>query len=143
LSQFTPNEILPAEIGGTTIPPGTYTTGSSLSISTGSLTLDGNGNSVSFWIFRIPSSLTVAALQKVILTNGALPGNVYWKVGSSATLGATSTMVGNMIAAASITMGINSQLFGRAFALNGTVTLTSNTIVAPACTVYLVCPSTS
>jgi hypothetical protein len=139
LSQYTPIGTLPAEIGGTTIPPGVYTTGSSLSIST-TLTLDGQGNSLSYWIFQIPSTLIIAVGQRVILTNGALPGNVYWNVGSSATLGVSSVMVGNVIATASITINTNSQLFGRAFALTAAVTLDTNLISAAACTVPITCP---
>jgi hypothetical protein len=131
---------LAAEIGGSILPPGIYTTGSSLSISTLPLTLNGNGNSNAYWIFHIPSTLLVGVSAQVLLVNGALPGNVYWLVGSSATLGVGSIMVGNIIATSSITINTNVHLSGRAFALTAAVTLDTDTIVAGPCSINL-CPS--
>jgi cytoskeletal protein CcmA (bactofilin family) len=124
------------EIGGTTLTPGNYTTGSSLSIST-TLTLDAAGNPNAYWVFNIPTTLLVAVSAQVVLVNGALPGNVYWLVGTSATLGVSSVMVGNIIATASITINTGAKLNGRAFALTAAVTLDTNNIVAVPCTINL------
>lgn len=116
-----------ADIGGTTVTPGIYSVSSSLAI-TGVLTLDGGGNSNAVFIFQIPSTFTAAVGSSINLTNGAQDGNIYWVVGSSATLGVGSSMYGNIIAQASITVDTSAGLNGRAFALAGAVTLDSNGI---------------
>src|SRR2546421_392559 len=76
-------------IGGLTLAPGVYTSTSSLSISSGDLTLDARGNANGVFLFQIPSTLTVTTGRKVILAGGAVASNVFWQVGSSATLGTT------------------------------------------------------
>jgi hypothetical protein len=108
-----------------TLPPGVYTSTSALSIAAGNLTLDGGGNAQAVFIFQMPSTLTTlangAVSGNVILTNGANACNVYWQVGSSATLGGAS-FSGNVLAAASIT--INATTFnGRALARGAAVTI--------------------
>lgn len=113
-------------IGGQTLTPGVYTSTSSLAISSGDLTLNGNSNGV--FIFQIPSALTVTSGRKVILTGGALASNVFWQVGSSATLGTTSNFSGTILANSSITMATGATLHGRALARVGGVTLDSNII---------------
>jgi hypothetical protein len=129
--------ILPADIGGETLAPGVYKTTSaqpSLGI-TGNLTLSGNG----VWIFQIVSSLTTAAgapgvpASKVILSGGALPQNVFWVVGSSATLGTYSTFQGSILAQASVSVDTGATLDGRALALTGKVSLDTNTVNVPPC----------
>jgi len=106
------------DIGGRTLTPGVYKSTSTLLIQSGNLTLDGGGNPQSVFIFQIASSLTTvlngSAGGNVILTNGANACNIYWQVGSSATLGA-ATFYGNVFAYSSIT--INATTFtGRALA---------------------------
>ncbi|HZL67561.1 MAG TPA: Ig-like domain-containing protein [Candidatus Limnocylindrales bacterium] len=128
--------VLTADIGGETLAPGVYKTTSaqpSLGI-TGDLTLDGGGNSNGVWIFQIVSSLTTAATNsQVILTNGATAQNVFWQVGSSATLGTTTTFAGSVMAQASVTLGTGATLNGRALARTGAVTLLSNPVNVPPC----------
>jgi hypothetical protein len=121
-------------IGGQTLAPGLYKSTSSLAISSGDLTLSGGGNSNAVFVFQVASALTTTSGRAVILTNGAQAGNVFWQVGSSASLGTTSTMQGTILAYASITMTSGSQLNGRALARSGDVTLSSSTIVVPTTT---------
>jgi len=128
--------VLTADIGGQTLPPGVYKTTSaqpSLGI-TGNLTLDGKGDPNAVWIFQIVSTLTTASTNsQVILINGASSHNVFWQVGSSATLGTTTTFAGTIMAQASITLTTGATLNGRALARTGAVTLDTNTVVVPAC----------
>lgn len=128
--------VLPADIGGQTLPPGVYRTTSaqpSLGI-TGKLTLDGKGDPNAAWIFQIATTLTTAAgNSQVILINGAQSKNVIWQVGSSATLGTTTTFTGTIMADASVTATTGSTLNGRALARTGGVTLDTTTVVVPSC----------
>src|SRR5438270_349258 len=126
--------VLPADAGGLTLAPGVYKTTSSqpsLGI-TGNLALSGNANGV--WIFQIVSTLTTASgNSQVILSGGAQSKNVFWQVGSSATLGTNTTFAGNIMALASITVNTGATLNGRALARNGAVTLDSNIVNVPTC----------
>ena len=126
--------VLPADIGGETLPPGVYRTTSaqpSLGI-TGNLTLSGNANGV--WIFQIVSTLTTAANNsQVILAGGAVSEHVYWQVGSSATLGTTTTFAGTIMAQASVSLDTGATLNGRALARTGAVTMLSNPVNVPPC----------
>jgi len=128
--------VLRADIGGETLPPGVYKTTSaqpSLGI-TGNLTLDGGGDSTAVWIFQIVSTLTTAATNsQVILTNGANDHNVFWQVGSSATLGTTTTFAGTIMAQASVSLDTGATLNGRALARTGAVTMLSNPVNVPPC----------
>jgi hypothetical protein len=114
-------------IGGLTLAPGLYWSATSLQI-TGDLTLDAGGDSSSVWIFQMGSTLTTAAggagdpHSRVILAGGARATNVFWKVGSSATLGTYSIFKGTIMAQASITMDTDSLMEGRALARAGAVT---------------------
>jgi hypothetical protein len=126
--------VLTADIGGQTLVPGVYKTTSAqptLGI-TGNLTLSGNG----VYIFQIVSSLTTAAgpgASQVILSGGAISHDVFWQVGSSATLGSGSTFAGTIMAQASITVGTGATLNGRALARTGAVALDSNPVNVPPC----------
>jgi hypothetical protein len=122
----TVNEPAVADIGGQTLTPGVYCFPSSAAI-TGNLTLSGNG----VYIFNIGSTLVTAAgpgASNVILTNGASADNVFWAVGSSATLGTGSVLKGTVIAFTSITATTNAAVDGRLLAINGAVTLDTNNI---------------
>jgi hypothetical protein len=125
-----PGTAVSGNIGGLTLAPGVYTASSSLAISSGDLTLTGLGNSGAVFIFQIPSTLTVTSGRQVILTGGAQASNVFWQVGSSATLGTTSDFSGTILALASITLETGATLHGRALAQTGAVTLDTN-VVAP------------
>ena len=128
--------VLPADIGGETLAPGVYKTTSAqptLGI-TGNLTLDGGGDPNAVWIFQIVSSLTTAATNsQVIVPDDPTAHNVFWQVGSSATLGTTTTFAGNIMAQASVTLGTGATLNGRALARTGAVTLLSNPVNVPPC----------
>ena len=81
-------------LGGQTLAPGLYTSATSLEISSGDLTLDAQGDTNAVFIFQMGSTLTTTAGRQVILSGGAQAGNIYWQVGSSATLGTTSVFKG-------------------------------------------------
>jgi hypothetical protein len=128
--------VLPADIGGLTLPAGVYrTTTSQPSLGiTGNLTLDGGGDPNAVWIIQILSTLTTAAGNShIILINNANSHNVFWQVGSSATLGTNTIFQGTMMAQASITVTTGAVLNGRALARTGAVTLDTNTINVPPC----------
>jgi type VI secretion system secreted protein VgrG len=91
---------------------------------TGTLTLSGAGQ----YVFQIGSTLTTASNSSVVLINGALAGNVFWQVGTSATLGTTTAFAGNILAQSSITLNNGASLSGRALARIGAVTLNDNAI---------------
>ncbi|MGA8223040.1 MAG: ice-binding family protein [Candidatus Acidiferrales bacterium] len=122
---------LPGDLTGLTLTEGTYKTSSSTGILTVGATLTLTGNSSSVFVFQIGSTLTTLASTQVVLTGGVLPSNVFWQVGSSATLGTNSVFVGNIMALASITLDTSATLQGRALARNGAVTLDDNTIFDP------------
>jgi hypothetical protein len=124
-------QVLAGDLTGLTLAEGTYKTSSSTGILTvgGILTLTGNSSSV--FVFQIGSTLTTLSTTQVVLTGGVLPSNVFWQVGSSATLGTNSVFVGNVMALASITLNTGATLQGRALARNGAVTLDDNTIFDP------------
>jgi hypothetical protein len=113
-------------IGGQTLAPGLYKSTSGLEISEGDLTLSGSADDT--WIFQIASTLTVAEGRQVILTGGAQASNVFWQVGTSATLGTNSTFKGTIMADQSITLITGATLDGRALTRIGAVTIDTSTI---------------
>jgi hypothetical protein len=119
-------------LGGQTLAPGLYKSTSSLEISSGDLTLDAQGDGNAVFIFQMASTLTTTAGRQVILTGGAKSANVFWQVGTSATLGTTSAFRGTIMADQAITLNTGATLNGRALARIAAVTLDSNTIVKPA-----------
>jgi hypothetical protein len=120
------------DLGGQTLTRGVYNSATSLGL-TGALTLDGQGDPNSVWVFQAASSLTTATASHVNLINGASPCNVYWQIGSSATLGTASTFRGSILALHSITVTTNVTVQGRVLARNGAVTLDTDTITRPNC----------
>ncbi|HKM49410.1 MAG TPA: ice-binding family protein [Terriglobales bacterium] len=125
---------LKPDIGGETLYPGVYTTVAQPSLGiTGNLTLDPLGDPNAVWVFQISSTLTTAGGIVTVLPPGQ-PGNVYWAIGSAATLGTTTTMAGNLMAQAAITMNTGATLNGRALASTaGAVTIDASTINVPPC----------
>jgi hypothetical protein len=121
-----------ADLAGSTLTPGVYTSASSLGLS-GALTLDARGDPSAVFVFQAGSSLTVGSASQVRLLGGAQACNVFWQVGSSATIGSSSVFAGNVLALTSITMTTGATLNGRALARNGAVTLDTNTVTTTAC----------
>ena len=131
----TPALAVSADLGGQTLTPGVYKSASSLGL-TGTLTLDAQGDPDAVFIFQAGSTLTTAG--GVNLINGAQSCNVFWQVGSSATLGTppspSSVFRGTILALTSITLVTGVTVDGRALARNGAVTLDTNTITPAPCT---------
>jgi hypothetical protein len=121
-------------LGGQTLAPGLYTSATSLEISSGDLTLDAQGDPNAVWIFQMGSTLVTTVGRQVILSGGAQAGNIFWQVGSSATIGGSSVFKGNILAYTSVTMSAGATLDGRALARNGEVSLDANTITVPTVT---------
>lgn len=116
------------DLGGRTLTQGVYCFTSSAQL-TGTLTLTGNARSV--FIFKIASALNTASNSSVVMTGGSLARNVYWQVGSSATLGTGTAFKGNILALTSVSLATGARLSGRALARNGAVTMDSNAISMP------------
>jgi hypothetical protein len=119
-------------LGGQTLVPGLYKSTSSLEITSGDLTLDAQGDPDAVFIFQMASTLTTTSGRRIILSGGASASNVFWQVGSSATLGTASVFQGTIMADQSITLGTGATLNGRLLARIGGVSLDSNTIVKTA-----------
>lgn len=115
-------------LGGQTFHPGVFKSTSSLSISSGDLTLDAQGDSTGVFIFQMASTLNVSTGRQVILSGGAQAANVFWQVGSSATLNSTCHFAGTILAQASISIKTGAILNGRALARDGGVTMQSNAV---------------
>jgi hypothetical protein len=122
----------PADLAGSTLTSGVYTSSSSMAL-TGDLTLDGQGNADAVFIFQAGTTLTVGSGSRVLLINGAQACNVFWQVGSSATIGTNSAFVGNILALTSITLATGANVQGRALARNGAVTLDTNHVTKSTC----------
>ena len=110
---------------------------------TGPLVLDGAGDMTSVFIFQTDSTLITASASTVTLINGAQECNVFWQVGSSATLGSGSVFTGNILALTSVTVTSSVTVHGRALARNGAVTLDNDTFTRPTCAQAPVVPSTT
>lgn len=120
------------DLGGLTLVSGVYGYSTSAQL-TGTLTLDAEGDPDAVFIFQVGSTLTTASNANVSLINGASACNVFWQVGSSATLGTNTEFVGTIMALASATLTTGVNVQGRVLARNAAVTLDSNVITAPNC----------
>jgi len=128
-------ETIPTELGGgDPLIPGVYDSEAGTFEITGTLTLDAQGDPNAVFIFQMESTLVTASDSSVSLINGAQACNVFWQVGSSATLGTNSSFVGNILALASITLNTGATVEGRVLARDAAVTLDSNTITRAVCT---------
>jgi hypothetical protein len=123
------------DLVGQTFTAGVYKAPTSLAVGGvgATVTLDGENNADAVFIFQVGSTLVTGASSTVALINGAQACNVFWQVGSSATLGANSTFNGTILAAASASLSDSVNLQGRVFAGTGAVTLINDTINTPAC----------
>jgi hypothetical protein len=120
------------DLGGKTLTPGVYCFSTSAAL-TGTLTLNAGGNAAAVFIFKTGSTLTTASGSSVVMTNGGSQCNVYWQVGSSATIGTSTSFAGNILALTSITLTTGANVVGRALARNGAVTLDTNNITPSTC----------
>jgi len=121
------------DLAGQVFLPGVRTASSSLLLSSGSVTLDAQGNPNAVFIFQIGSTLITASNTSVQLINGAQACNVFWQVGSSATLGTGTSFVGTIMALATITANTAATIHGRLLASTGAVNLDTNTITTSNC----------
>jgi hypothetical protein len=130
-------EPLTANLSGTNLGNRTLTAGAYRYTSdaqlTGALTLDAQGDPNAQFVFQIASALTTASASSVVLINGASPCNVYWQVGSSATLGSTTAFQGNLMALTSISLNNGASVIGRLLARNGQVSLINNVLDTSQC----------
>jgi uncharacterized repeat protein (TIGR02543 family) len=126
---------LPGQLGGLTLAPGLYVNSSTSGISgtgaNGILTLDAGGDANAVWIFKMGSTLVTDAGTSIVLAGGAQAKNIYWSVGTSATLGTNSIFYGNILADQAITLTTGATLYGRALTRIAAVTLDSSTITKP------------
>ena len=131
------------DLGGMTLTPGVYCFSTSAQL-TGTLTLNAQGNPAAVFIFQIGSTLTTASSSVVQVINGGSNCNVFWQVGSSATLGTTSQVAGSILALQSITLTTSASVSGQLLARNGAVTLDTGTVgvCAPVCPPITVNPAT-
>jgi len=133
ISAPTPTVLASPELASHVITPGTYSTGAGTFANSGALTLDAQGDANAVFIFQAASTLITSAGSTMTLVNGAQACNVYWKVGSSATLGTNSTFIGHIYALTSITAESGANIQGQLLARTGAVNLNANIISNPAC----------
>lgn len=131
-SQLSPVDLTGQDLGGLTLTPGAYAFSTSAQL-TGALTLDAAGDPNAQFVFEVGSTLTTASASSVVMINGASPCNVYWQIGSSATLGSTTAFQGTIMALTSVTLDNGASVMGRALARNGAVTLDDNLLDPSGC----------
>lgn len=122
---------LPAELGGTTLTPGVYDSATGTFQITGNLTLDGQGDPDAVFVLKTTTTLITAGASTVTLTGSARAANVFWQVGSAATLGAGSTFVGNVLSLGAITATTGATVSGRLLSRGGAITLDTNAVALP------------
>jgi hypothetical protein len=121
-----------ADLTGDTLTDGVYNATSTMALN-GVLILNGQNDPNSVWIFQAGSTLITGSSASVVFENGAQACNVFWQVTASATLGTSTDFAGTIIATQSVTLDTGATLEGRALAMNGAVTMDSNTITVPTC----------
>jgi hypothetical protein len=117
------------DLGGLTLTKGVYNFASSGQL-TGTLTLDAQGSSNAEFVFQFGSTITTAVSSSIVLINGAQACNVYWQVGTSATIGTTTTFVGNILASQSVTLNHGVRMVGGIYALKAAITLDGDNVAA-------------
>ena len=122
-----------SDLANQTFKTGVYNATSQLLFSSGEMVLDGEGDPSTAFIFQIPTELITASATRVRLINRANPCNVFWQVGSSATLGSGSVFVGTVMADQSITANTIAVIDGRLLASVARVEMHGNTITRSAC----------
>jgi len=125
-------------LGGLNLVGGVYDSGGAVLDITGTLTLDGQFDPSSVWVFKASSDLVTASSSKVVFVNGASPCNVFWQVTRTAILGSGSTFGGTIMALTSVTSAGGSTIYGRALARNAEVTLINDRFLTLACNISTV-----
>ncbi|MDD4977634.1 MAG: ice-binding family protein [Gallionella sp.] len=131
---FDPNpsavtQVCPTELGGLTLTPGVYKTAANVLVSTGALTLDGQGNPNAVFIFSIGGTLgTGAPGGNIVLVNGALAKNVYWRTAGITTIGAATIFKGQVFAATQVNVNSGANITGSLYAITDRVTLIATTL---------------
>jgi hypothetical protein len=133
LSVPTATSLAASDLAGQTIQAGTYSTASGTLANSGTVTFDAQGDSTAIFILRAASTLVTSPSSSMTLTNGAQACNIYWQVGSSATVGVNSTLMGHIYALTSITANSGSTVNGQLLARNGAVTLDTTRIINNSC----------
>jgi Ice-binding-like len=126
------NDLTGIDLGGLSLTPGAYGYSTSAQL-TGQLTLNAQGDPSAQFVFVIGSTLTTASASSVLLTNGASPCNVHWRIGSSATLGTGTAFQGNLMALTDVTLNTGTSVVGRVLARNGIVSLDTNSLSNAQC----------
>lgn len=143
ISAPTPTLLASPELASQVLIPGTYSTTAGTFANSGALTLDAKGDANAVFIFQAATTLITSTGSTMTLVNGAQACNVYWKVGSSATLGTNSTFVGHIYALTTITANSGATIQGQLLARTGAVNLNANTITNPACATPTPTPTVS
>jgi hypothetical protein len=128
--QMLTQDLTGQNLGSLVLAAGVYHFATSAQL-TGTLTLNGSGNPNSVFVFQIGTTLTTASASMVVVENGAQAANIFWQVGSSATLGTSSTFIGNILALTSITTTTSVTMAGRLLAINGAVTMDTLALTYP------------
>ncbi len=123
--------VLPGDLSGLTLAPGLYKCATSTQLSAGNVTLDAQGDENAVFLFQIGSTFTSSPGTAMVLSGGAKAANVYWAVGTSATLGTNTISKGTFLAGSAITMSTGAALDGRLLALGAAVSLDTNLITVP------------
>ena len=122
-------QVCPIELGALTLTKGVYKTAANVGITTGTLTLDAQGDANAVFIFTIDGTLTTGAPGgSIVLINGALAKNVYWRTGGATYIGAGTAFKGNVFAWTQINVLSGASVTGRLFGLTNQVTLIANTV---------------
>ncbi len=129
----TPATPVSTDLGGLTLAPGVYKSATAMSL-TGTVTLDAHNDPNAVFVFQMGSTLTTASSSSVALIGGAQACNVFWQVGSSATLGTSTRFAGSLLALTSASVETGTTVAGRILSRNGAVTLDDNVIDVPTCT---------
>lgn len=126
---LSPRESGLEELSDLILRPGIYAGGEVILSDNGELTLDGDSTSV--WVFQVSSTLTIGSGTRIVFTGGAGACNVFWRVGSSATIRTGAQFAGTVVARTAVTVNTGATVDGRLFALDAAVTMDTNTITAP------------
>jgi hypothetical protein len=121
----TGGDVLPLALTGLTISPGLHVVPGAVS-NAGTVTLDGGGNTDAVFVFKVNGAMAMAAASHVVLINGARASRVFWQVNGAGAIGANADFAGTLMALNAVAVGSGSMVNGRAFALNGALTLDAN-----------------